>query len=61
LGRLKEAEEKSDPVGEQAVSINLDPRDLSNTEPPNRQYTPADIRLPTHIESRTSGSVFIQT
>ncbi|KRY62372.1 hypothetical protein T4D_6901 [Trichinella pseudospiralis] len=30
-GRLKEAEEKGDPVGGPAVSINLDPQDLSNT------------------------------
>jgi hypothetical protein len=34
--RLKEAEEKDDPVGGPAVSINLDLRDLSNTGPPNR-------------------------
>jgi hypothetical protein len=44
----------------QAVSINLDPRDLSNTGPPNRQHTPADMRPPTHIQQRTSRSVSIQ-
>jgi hypothetical protein len=49
-GRLKEAEEKGDPVGGTAMSINLDPQDLSNTGPPNRQHTPADMRPPTHIE-----------
>jgi hypothetical protein len=36
LGRLKEAEEKGDPVGRPAVSINLDSQDLSNTGSPNR-------------------------
>jgi hypothetical protein len=36
--------------------INLDPQDLSNTEPPTRQHTPADMRPPTHIEQRTAGS-----
>jgi hypothetical protein len=40
---LKEAEAEGDPVGGPAVSINLDPRDLSNTGPPNRQHIPADI------------------
>jgi hypothetical protein len=36
---LGEAEEKSNPVGGPAVSINLDPRDLSNIGPPNTVYT----------------------
>jgi hypothetical protein len=49
-GRLKEDEEKGDPVGGPAVSINLDPQELSNTEPPNSQHTPADMRPPTHIQ-----------
>ena len=53
-------EEEGDPVGGPAVSINLDSRDLSSTGPPNRQQTPADMRLPTHIQQRTSRSVFIQ-
>jgi hypothetical protein len=48
--RLKEAEEKGEPVGRPAVSINLDPRDLSNTRPPNRQHASADMRPPTHIQ-----------
>jgi hypothetical protein len=34
-GRLKEAEEKGNPVVDPAILINLDPRDLSNTEPPD--------------------------
>ena len=50
LGRLKEAEEEGDPAGGPAVSLNLDLQDLSNTGPPNRQHTPADIEPPTHIQ-----------
>jgi hypothetical protein len=46
----RRAEEKGEPVGGPAVSINLDPQDLSNTGPPNRQHTPADRRPPTHIQ-----------
>jgi hypothetical protein len=34
------------------VSINLDTQDLSNTGPPNRQHTPADMRFPQHTYSR---------
>jgi hypothetical protein len=49
-GRLKETEEKGNPSGGPAVSINLDPLDLSNTGPPNRHHTPADMRPPTHIQ-----------
>ena len=56
LGKLKEAEEKGDSVRGPAVFINLDPVELSNTGPPNRQYTPGDMNLPnTH-----TGPVFIQ-
>jgi hypothetical protein len=47
---LKEAEEKDDPIGRPAVLFNLDPGDLLNTGPPNRLYTPFDIRPPTHIQ-----------
>jgi hypothetical protein len=57
---LREAEEKGDPVGGPAVSINLDPQDLSNTGPPNRQHIPADMRPPTHIQQRTARFVFTQ-
>jgi hypothetical protein len=46
LGRPKEAEKRGEPVGGPAVSITLDPRDLSNTGPPNRQHIPADMRPP---------------
>jgi hypothetical protein len=58
--RLEEAEEEGDPVGGPAVSIYLDPQDLSNTGPPNRQHTPADIRPTTHKWQRTAGFVFNQ-
>jgi hypothetical protein len=43
-------EEKGNPVRESAVSINVNPQDLSNTGSPNRQHTPADIRPPINIE-----------
>jgi hypothetical protein len=33
---LKEVVEMGDPIGRPAVSTNLDPRDLSATEPPTR-------------------------
>jgi hypothetical protein len=56
----KEAEEKGDPVGRPAVSINLDSQDLSNTGQSNRCHTPADMRPPTHIQKRTARSVFNQ-
>jgi hypothetical protein len=46
---LGKAEEKGDPVGGPAVSINLESWDLSNTGPPNRQHTPADMRPQIHI------------
>ena len=58
--RLKETEEGDDPVGGSADSINVDPRDLSNTGPSNRQHTPADMRTPTNIKQRTARSVFHQ-
>ena len=47
---MKEAEKKGDPVGGPGVSINLDPRDLSNAGPPNRQHATADMRPPIHIQ-----------
>jgi len=34
--KLEEAEEEGDPVGGPAVSISLDPPDLSDTGPPTR-------------------------
>jgi hypothetical protein len=47
---LKEAEEKGDPVGGPAVSINQDLGDLSNIEPPNKQNILADMKPPTQIQ-----------
>jgi hypothetical protein len=43
---MEEAEEKGNPVVGSAVSIKLDPQDLSNTGPPTWQHTPADLRPP---------------
>ena len=40
--KLEEAEDEGDPVGGPAVSINLDPWDLSNTGPANRQHVLVD-------------------
>jgi hypothetical protein len=57
---LEETEEEGDPVGKPAVSINLDPQDLSDTEPSTRQHIKVDMRLPTHIQQRTAGSGFNQ-
>ena len=43
-GWIKERlEEEGDPIGRPAVSNNSDPWDLSDTEPPTRQHTPADM------------------
>jgi hypothetical protein len=55
-----EENEEDDPVGGLAVSINLDPWNLSDTGPPTRQHTPPDMRPPTHIQCRTVGSRFSQ-
>jgi hypothetical protein len=52
MKKLEEAEEEGDPVGGPAVSINLNPRDLSDPGPPTRQHTPADMRPPTRIQQR---------
>jgi hypothetical protein len=35
--KLEEAKEEGNPIGESEVTINLEPRDLSNTGPPTRQ------------------------
>jgi hypothetical protein len=58
--KLEEAEEESNLEGEPAVPINLDPQDLSDTGPPTRQHTAADMRPPTHIQQRTARSGFSQ-
>ena len=46
--KLEEAEAEGDPVGGPAVSTNLDPQDLSDTETPAREHTSAHMRPPTH-------------
>ena len=53
---MEEAEEEGDPIRRPAVSTNLDSQDLSDTEPPTRQHTPADMKPPTHIQQRTAWS-----
>lgn len=40
-------------MGRPAVSTDLEPRDLSDTEPPTRQYTQADMRPLAYIQQRT--------
>jgi hypothetical protein len=40
--------------GRPAVSTNPDPGDLSDTGPPTKQYTPADMKPLTHIQQRTA-------
>jgi hypothetical protein len=52
---LEEAEEKGDPVGGPPVSINLDPRDLSDTGSATRQHTPVYMRPLTHIQQGLLG------
>jgi hypothetical protein len=58
--KLEEAEE-SDSIGGPALSISLDPWDLSDTERSTRQHTQADMRPPTHIQQRSAGSGFSQS
>jgi hypothetical protein len=45
MERLEEDEEEVDPIRRPAISVNLHPRDLSDTEPPTRKNTLADLRL----------------
>jgi hypothetical protein len=42
------------PMERPAVSTFLDPQDLSDTESPTRQHTPADRSSPTYIQQRTA-------
>ena len=43
---MEEAEEEGDPIRRPAVSTNLDSWDLTDTETPTRQHTPADMKPP---------------
>ena len=54
------AEGQGDPVAGPADTINLDPRDLSDPEPPTRQHTSAFMRPQTNIQQRTTRSKFSQ-
>jgi len=57
---LQEADKEGHPAKGTAVSVNLAPRDLSDTGSPTRQHTSVDMRPPIHIQQRTSGFVFSQ-
>jgi hypothetical protein len=48
------------PIERPTVLNNLDPLNLSDTEPPTRQHTPPDMMPTTHIQQRTAGSVLSQ-
>jgi hypothetical protein len=50
MENLEEAEEEGSPMGRQPVSTDLNPRDLSDTDPPTRQHTPANMRPLTYKE-----------
>jgi hypothetical protein len=57
---VEEAEEEGNPLGGPAVSIDLDPPDLSDTGITSRQHRIANMRTSTHIEQKTTGSVSIR-
>jgi hypothetical protein len=46
LGKGEEAEEEGNRIGRPAVSMNWDPQNLSDIEPPTRQHTRAGPRPP---------------
>ena len=58
---MGEAKEEGNPIGRPAVSTNLDTCDLSDTEPPTKQHTPADMRPPPHKQQRTACLVWVQS
>jgi hypothetical protein len=57
-GTIKEAEGDGDPKGKPAVSMNSDPFELPETEPPTRQNTWTGSKPPAHIQQRTAWSGF---
>jgi hypothetical protein len=59
--KQEEAEEETDPVGETAVSINLTHRDLSNTGPSNRQYTPVCLSEASNTYTAEDCQVWVQS
>ena len=54
--KLEEAEEEELKEEDQQSQITWNSQDLSDTEPPTRQHTPADMKPPTHIQQRTARS-----
>ena len=54
LGRLEEVEEKGDSVEGPAVSTDLY-QYVSDTQPPIKGHTAADMRPLTHIQQRNAG------
>ena len=54
--KLEEAEEEELKEEDQQSQITWTSQDLSDTEPPTRQHTPADMKPPTHIQQRTARS-----
>jgi hypothetical protein len=50
---LEEVKKEGDPIGGTAVSTNLNPKIISDTELPTWQHTGACLRPPTHIQQRT--------
>ena len=47
-------------MGRAAVSTDLDPQHLSDTELPTRQHTPVDMRPPTHTAERCQVSTQLE-
>jgi hypothetical protein len=48
---MEEVKEDGDPIGNPAISTDLDTQDLSDTDPPTRQHILTGLR-PRHIYSR---------
>jgi hypothetical protein len=49
---LEEDGEQGNPIRTPAVSTNLGTWELSDTDPPTRQDTPADMTSPTRLQQR---------
>jgi hypothetical protein len=52
--RLEKVEEEGNPIGRAAVSTNLNPWHLSDTEPSTRQHTTSGPTSLTHTQQRTA-------
>jgi hypothetical protein len=55
--KLEEIEEEGDPIRRPAISVKLNSRDLSDTEPQNRWQTPGDKRPLAQIHQKTARSI----